>query len=596
VTAAPPERPLPWLEAAVFGLAAVGFLLVAPGGPGWGAASANAVVAAQLDRTDAAPLYGVLANVAACVPIGEPGFRLAALNAVLAAAVLAGVVAATRALVPKLPVAGVVGALLLAIAPPLHDATGPGLLAAWGTVWAVAIALRLRTSGRGDARAVVTAIACADVALGSEPWLGIMMLVMLLVWFAQLGARRDVLALALATTGVLAVALWIGALGSLPGVEPDLGAVLATSGRGAGAIVVGAGLLGAAFAAVTGLPGARGLLAFILIAGSHAVMTAGEARGTPMLALLAVGATLIPLAIVRAAAPDATGLRALAVTAAAGIPLAAVALVAGTPELDPARARGDAPMRVVHALIGDLPPGPGVMLATRDTSSIPLAYAHALAGARPDLVLVPPMPADKADVVAVTALRTHKIAGADVPALGRLDITLARPRGRGFELLLAAPTAAADIPRAPAAYGGGAGERESIAEALERARFEASTGRLDQAARAVGLADRFHAADLALLATAHLGADRPALYDFVPALGLPGGDWQLDLFGDDLAWVAGLPQPDVAPTAAAPRRLHALWRAVLAGKLPVDDARIAQLGVDAVRATQKMMAVVRPTR
>jgi hypothetical protein len=603
-----PSIGAPYLEHGVFALAVIAFVLAASGGPGWGAASADAIVGASFDRTAAAPLYGVLGSVAAWLPIGEPGFRLAALDAVLAAAALAGVVAATRALVPKLPAAGAIGALLLALAPPFHDASGPGLLAACGAVWAVAGALRATrsraaaaaaTAPAADARDVLLALTGCAVTIGGEPWLGVALLVAITATLARAGGprQRSVVALGLAAIGVVTVALWLGAIGRLPGVAPDLGATLAASGRGAGAIVIGAGLLGAAFAAATGLPGARGLLGVIAIAGAHAMLVdvPGDVRGTPLVALLAIGAAIIPVAIVRAAAPAAAGRRALAVTAASGIPLVAVALVAGAPSCEAARLRGDAPARVAHALVDDLPAGPGVVLATREPSSFALAYAHAIAGERPDLGLVPPLPPEQADVVAVAALRAGKIVGGDVPAVGRMAVELARPRGRGFEMLLAAPAAPSDLPREPPRYGReDAGAREAIAEALERARYEASTGRLDQAARAVGLATRFGAADLAVLAATRPGPERPALYDFVPALGTPPGAWQLDLFGDDLAWVAAIGEPDLPPTAPAPRRLHALWRAVLANKLPRDDVRIHALGDEAVRATERMWTAVRP--
>ena len=595
-----PPAPLPRLEHAVFGLAVVGFLLGAPGGPGWGAASANAVLGAHLDRAAAAPLYGALADVAAWLPVGEPGFRLAALDALLAALLLAGVVAATRALVPKLPGAGAVGALLLALAPPLHEASGPGLLAAGGAVWALAGALRASRrdgdAGRGDARDAVGALGGCAVAIGAEPWFGTALLLATVAWLVRAGARRDVLALAVAGIGAATIALWLGALGDLPGLAPNLGATLAASGQGAGAIVVGAGLLGAAFAAVTGLPGARGLLGAIAIAGAHAALVAGEPRGTPELGLLAIGAALLPVAIVRAAAPATTGLRALGVTLGAGLPLVLVALVAGPWELPGATRTGDAPARVAREMIDLLPPGPGVVIASRDASWFAIGYAQALAGARPDLALAPPLPPERADAVVVAALRADEIAGGDVPAIGRLDITFARPRGRGYQLLLDTPAAAPELAPGPAAYGAGAGEREAQAEAIERARYEASSGRLDQAARAAGLAGRFGAADLAVLAATRPSPARPALFGFVPALGMAHGAWQLELLGDDLAWVAGIEQTELAETigTAPPRRLHALWRALLAKKIPADDPRIRGFGDEAVRATAAMLAELGP--
>ena len=581
-------------ELAVFAVALVGLLLGARGGPGWGASSANAVIAIGLDRSATAPLYGLLATVAAWLPFGEAGFRLAILDAGLAALLLAGVVAATRALAPRHPGAGVIGAVLLAVSPPLHEAAGPGLVAACGTVWALAGALR--SVRQRDARDATLALGGCAVALGGEPWLGVLLLIAVGGWLARFGVRRSVLALAVATTGALAVAWWGGADGALPGLAPDLGATVAASGRGAGAIVVGAGLLGAAFAAVTGLPGARGLLLVVAVAAVHAVLVAGEVRGMPLLGVLAVGAAVIPIAIVRAAAPDATGRRAVGVCAAAGLPLIAVALVAGAASWRPPTVADETgPTRAAHGLMDELPAGPGIVITTRETSWFALAYAVGVAGARPDLAVAPPIPPERADVVAVTAMRLHQVAGGDVAAVGRLDVALAQPRGRAFQMLLAPPTGPVAVVPPPASYGAATDpEREARAEALERARFEATNARLGHAARAIGLAHRFGAGDLAVLAGTRPSAERPALFDFVPALGTPPGAWQLDLFGDDLAWVGGLRLPELRPGDVAPRRLHALWCEVLAKKLERDDIRITALGPAAVAATTAMLAEVIP--
>ena len=56
-----------------FGLVLVALVLDAVGGPGWGIASARAVLAARMDHGATAPLYDVLASVAALLPFGEVG-------------------------------------------------------------------------------------------------------------------------------------------------------------------------------------------------------------------------------------------------------------------------------------------------------------------------------------------------------------------------------------------------------------------------------------------------------------------------------------------------------------------------------------------
>ncbi|HSN28368.1 MAG TPA: hypothetical protein VLT45_18915, partial [Kofleriaceae bacterium] len=119
-----------------FGLVLVALVLDATGGPGWGIASARAVLAARMDHGAGAPLYDVLASVAALVPFGEVGFRTQLLGALLGALTAVGVLEAARVLVPKDPLAAIAGIVVLVLAPPFRESS-PALLAACGTVWAL---------------------------------------------------------------------------------------------------------------------------------------------------------------------------------------------------------------------------------------------------------------------------------------------------------------------------------------------------------------------------------------------------------------------------------------------------------------------------
>lgn len=574
------ERLHRWYPTVVFAGSLVLLVVSAAGGPGWDRAADRAVLAAYLARTAAAPLHDALAGVAAHLPVGEVGFRLSLLAALLGALTIAGVIAAVRALLPKDPFAGLIPAIVLVLAPPFRDATataGPAMLAACGVVWSVAAAAtHARTT---SVRAAALAIAAVAAVVGSAPWLGAALAVLIFLWLARAGARRDHLAIGAGALGGVIVALWVGATGRLPATTLDLTAMVAASGRGAGAIVVGAGLLGAAFAAATGLALARWFCGAIVLVGAHAVVF--DPAPAPLLAALAVGISVIPSAVARAV-PVARSW----VVLAAGLPLVAVAVVTGGSFRidDP----GSAPARVATDLIGELPPGPGVIVATHSTLWSAIHYAGAIAGARPDLRLAAPAAPDVADVIAADALRAKQIAGADVPAFGRLDPTRSVPRGRGFELR-AEPLAVAIAPPPPAHYSSAIGEELAVKLALARARFEAGMGRLDAAARAAGLTARFRAADLAVLSTSLMTPERPALWSYIPRLDLRApGPWLLDLFGDDLAWVAGLPQPAVEGPPA--RRLHALWRELLAGQRTANDPEIVALGPAAVEATAKLVA------
>lgn len=564
----------------LFAVSLVMFVATTSGGPGWDRAADRAVLAGYLVRTGAAPLYDALAGVAAHAPVGEVGFRLSLLAAVLGALTLAGVIAAVRALLPKDPFAGLIAALVLVLAPPFREAAAtaaPAMLAACGVVWSLAAAAtHARTK---SVRAVALAFASVAIVVGSAPWLGAAFAVMIVLWLARAGARRDRLAIGVGALGAVVVALWIGATGPLPSPAFDLTAMVAASGRGAGAIVVGAGLLGAAFAAATGLASARWLALAIVVAGAHAV--AFDPAPAPLLASLAIGIAVIPSAVARAVPLARTW-----GVVAAGIPLVAVAVVTGgSLWIDDPEA---APARVATDVIGELPPGPGVIVATHRTLWSAVQYAQAIAGARPDLRLAPPALPSVTDVIAADALRAKQIVGADVPAFGRLDPTRGVPRGRGFELR-AEPFVGAILPPPPARYPSAIGEELAVQLALARARFEAGMGRLDAAARAAGLTTRFRAADLAVLSTSLPTPERPALWSYIPRLDLRApGPWLLDLFGDDLAWVAGIPQPAVEGPPA--RRLHALWRELLVGQRTANDPEIVALGPPAVDATAKLLA------
>jgi hypothetical protein len=576
---------LPKLETLVLAVALVVLILDASGGPGWGAASASAVLAVRLDHLASAPLYDLVAGATATLlPFGEVGFRLALLDAILAACTLAGVVAAVRALLPRDLATAPLAVLLLLIAPPFRDAAafaGPAMLATCGAVWAVACATSFARDQQD--RAAASALAACALVVGSAPWLGAAFTLAIGAWLAKAGAR-NVLALGIGALGLLSVVWWLGATGGLPGAGGSLALAVAASGRGAAAVIVGAGLLGVGFAALTGLPNARWLALLVVIAGAHEIVVGGTAP--VMLALLAIGAAIVPSAIVRATQPDLEGTRRHALGFGAGVPLLAIAIVLGaTFTVEDPRA---APTELATDLTSRVPHGPGVFVATRAATWFALQYEAGVAGGRPDLTLVPPLPAEQADAIVANALRGDRIAAADAAAFGRLDLRRVIPRGRGFQLVGEIPSQPAPV-SGPARYASRIGHEQAVLLAIERARHEAASQRLDAAARALGLEARFGAADLAVLAVTLTTAERPALFGFLPLDDRPG-TWMLDLFADDLAWVAGLAVPPVDDRAPLPRRLHAKWRDILLGKAKPDDPAIAAMGQRAVRATQQLFA------
>lgn len=563
-----------WIDRITVGVAFVVLVLSATGGPGW--RSSDAVLAVELERTAAAPVYALVATVAAYLPVGEPGFRLALANAVLGAVLLVGVARVARQLLPKDPLACVVAVLVLALARPFRDAAGfagPAMLASCGMIWAIAFALEHTRSPRRSA--MYAAFACCTVVIGSAPWLGLLLGMYLAIWAVNTGAK-DVAGNASFAIGGTILVLWIGAEGSLPAFDVDLEAAIASAIPAT--IALGVGLIGIGFATLTGLPHARWIAGAITLAAVHVVII--EREPLPMLALLAVGCAVIPGAITRTLKNLQ---RRHAIAAVAGAPIVVAALLAS-----PAFSIDDsssAPARLATDLVGALPPGPGAVFIRRQPAWVAVAYAQRVAGARPDLELALPDAPTVSDVQAKNVMMGRLVAGSDMPAFGRLDPRLAFPRGRGFQLLLGAPERVAPIPP-PAQYASTLGNELATLLAVDRARYEAVHGRLGAAARAAGLTTRFGAGDLAILSTTALS--RPAFFAFIPDLdGLRPGPWLYDLLGDDLAWSAGL-EPPIVETPRE-RKLHALWRKLYRGEIQPNDPAITALGPDAVRATAELL-------
>jgi hypothetical protein len=554
-----------------YGVLAAAFLMLvldAAGGAGWAATSTRGVLAVRLDHSAGAPLYDVLAGAAALLPFGDPAFRLQLLGAVLGALTLSGVVCASRAIVGN--TAGVIGAVVLLVAPQFREALAtPQALATCATVWAIAYSVRPTAY---SARA--TLLMCAFV-VGSAPWFGVALTIGAVAWLERNLKRRAWLALAVGGIGVMIVFLWFDAIGPGPALHASAAAIVVAP------VVIGAGLLGISFGAVTNLTYARVLAAIATLATAHQILIGGN--GEIMLGVFAIGVAIVPAAVARM-----IGTKRELIVIAIGAPLVIAALAMGIATDDPR----DTPRRLVADLVDQVPNGPGTFIARRAPAWFALQYERTVAGMRPDLDLVPPVSPERADVVAVAALRAHRIAASDAAAFGRLDETLARPRGRGFQLLGRAPETASAV-EPPADYASTTGTEEALALALERAEHEAASGRLAAAARALGLDHRFGAADLAVLSATVPTRDRPALFGFLP----PGplGPWTVDVFGDDLAWIANIPLADPPAGAPMPRQLHALWRKLLIGAIKPDAPELAALGPTAVAATAEMIAAEKNT-
>ncbi len=279
-----------------------------------------AVVAALRRMTDGSPgvrhpwLEWLALAVGVVVLVATGSGWVAALGGLT----LAAAVRAARLVVPKQPAAGAIGPMLLLMAPAFRAViSSPAMFAACGTALTAACAADFaRTS---DSRRGLAALACTGVVIASAPWLGAVLAVVVAIWLVRRAVMVGHIVAIIAVLAALAVALWIG---GLPELSPQLAPLIAASGAGATAVLVGSGLLGAGFAAVTAHPAARLVVALVAMCAAHALLVADG--GAPLLVAFAIAVAVIPAAVARAMPPA----REL-VAVAAGVPLVVAAALAG---------------------------------------------------------------------------------------------------------------------------------------------------------------------------------------------------------------------------------------------------------------------------
>ena len=354
----------------------------------------------HLERTrDRAALRCARERRVAQLPVGEPGFRLGVLGAVLGALTLAGVVAAVRALLPKDPVAGRDRApSCSSLAPPFRDAAGvatPSLLAACGAAWAFACAAAhaREASAAAARRARIVGACCAVV--GSAPWLG-----------AVLddrdrrrgsragGAARSRSRSASARSASSMIALWSSAVGGAARRDRlarprrsrprDAAPRRSSSARACSA---------SAFGALTGLA-ARALARRSRSRSSscgHAIVVGSMPRAAARRCSRSAVA-IIPSAIVRAIASARSGARSSLVGGRRAARRRRAADGRGA-SASTIRGRARAPRDRRRSASCRRAPACSSRRARRPGSAID--YDSAIAGARPDLALVPPLRGDR---------------------------------------------------------------------------------------------------------------------------------------------------------------------------------------------------------
>ncbi len=423
---------------------------------------------------------------------------------------------------------------------------------------------------------------------------------------------------------------------SLAGAAGRFGEMIMVIGEGMGLAVLFAGILGLAFAAVTRLRGA-----VVPLAGAVCVLLGAATQKAwnpdmpgyvlPALMFLAAGIAPIVGAITRMLPGEAREAAwRPAIAAVVIVPLLAMGASATSSRAAGAGFRsGDGPLRLWSETVELLPPGPGLYFANSDHALFSAQYEQLVAGGRPDIALanaelsrdrwflarlkalapdiyVPFIDDGKryrsmAARMAEQNLAAGRVVAGDEPVLGRIRGPRVRALGRSY--LYAATAAPAPSPpaRAPAppVYEGDIGTRIARRIGLTRALYEAARGHLAEAARAAGIDAWFGAEGMAALARATPGRRRPPLYSLVggPTTVFISAPWQLELLATDLGWVAGaMPRLPAQRHPPPELVLHAVWRALLSGKIEPGDPMLAGLDRAAARRTASMLVTVQRPR
>ena len=600
------------------------------------------------------PLHALLGRALAFLPFGEIAFRVTLVSALAAALVVPGIVAAARALVPRRDdddgagyddAATLVLALLTALSPlVIEQATrqevyAPALAL---IVWGLAFALR------DQARPAVFLLGLAATL---QPLMAAAVVVPAGIALITAAPRRAPrLALSLLPVALLALApilyLPLRALARHPALlvwgDPSTTSRLVdvVTGRaygqnfasaGLGARVVGhalllgeglglgllaAGLAGVGFGLMTRLRRAWVLalalvLALVLAAGQkifHPENPDIHGYLTPALAVLAIGAAVLPAAGARLgqklALPAWTGL----VVLAPFVGLAGVGAAGGTTFVEDGGARsGDAPLLLWDATIGRVAPGPGAYLADSDHAIFPALYERLCAGARPDVAIAPRPLFTSSWALRMIDTQLPALAVPFVDDGGRTDHLLERfvfDNGRAGRVLAAEQPAAlgplaspmgraftvgapASPPAPPPIYPGGFGARVARHVALTRAAWELARG--DRAAATAALGLRADPADTTPTTRRPVAALLPVLPGRELFVSAP---WQTDAVARDLVFLRGA-APEATATDAPELRLLGAWHTILAAPPPAPSAALdvaRALGPLAVRATARVLA------
>jgi len=614
------------------------------------------------------PAHTLLGKLATLLPFGEIAFRVNLLSAFAMAAAIAGVLALSRALLADELVAACVGAGLVALSPVTQlNATRAEVYAPTTAllVWAMVATVRfVRASANdkqdADGRYLLGAGLACGLAAAFHPVIALAgalpMIIAFCVYAPQRLRRLGPAAVGLGVLGLCCYLylpvranaasapllmwgdpsspgdLWTLVTGgayqgnfSFDGSFGRFAELMLVLGEGMGLTILFAGMLGLAFATLTGLRAANIIAASaFLVIGSAATQSYynPDMPGyvLPALMLLAVGLAPLTGAVLRMM-PKEEGDNEPhkfrhAIAAGVLLPLVAIGLMGGVVRAEDGGFRQhDEPLRWFSETVDRMPPGPGIYFAEGDPTLFAAQYERFVAGARPDIAIAnsellrdrwflrhvrrqqPELRTDKlqgrgGSVAARLAAENVGtwVVGGDLPSLHKLHGT---PIGRAY-LYQRAPTKPVTLAPAPFDFTGYVGRRVARSMALARAKLELFANRFDQAAVAGGLSEQL-AEVMARLSTAKPSVFRLPLLGAVER-GSPRrtnlfiyAPWQTDLLGDEILWRAGLPDRELPANAPFERRLHRQLRQLLRLELTLADAPLPRQSLRLAKETVTLL-------
>ena len=635
-----------------FVIASLGFAIGAAGGATWMDSGELAAASWQLGvaHPPGHPAFAILGKLAALIPIGEIGFRIALLSSIAMGAAVASVVALAGVLVPRARLAAALAALLLALAPAVIfnarriEVYGPTLALVGWSLWAAVVMWR---DGRPHPRLLLLTAGGLGLAAAIHPLIAAAAgLPIATIAVASYGARLRRLGAPALGAGLLGLAtylylivranaertpelLWGDPSGAGAALDVITGSgyrgnfeatdallriddVFAVAAEGTGRPLLLAGLAGLLLGAATRLRGAGLLLAVIAVTAIGAAIQSRinpdlRAYMLPVLLASAVGVAITADAVARLIGSEGPLRLASQAVVVGGLGLFGFCGEPGPDE--PALGDPADVSAIFDETVAAMPPGPGLYFANGDPSLFAALYAQLVAGDRPDIAVA--SAELSRDLWFVSALDARMpelhvpfiddgVAGKVPTRMAVINLRMGHPVGSTTpafgELLpaLARPLGRgyllglepADDPEVRPPPAWRGHLGRKIAGGIGLIRARLESQRGRLGGAAIAMGLAPGWVEAVSVVPA---ADRPALFTELPPLTpvMIHAEWLDRLLLAELLWRAG--GPPVAIRGTPEQELLGIWQRLVSGDVETAEAALATLGLREDEATTRML-------